>query len=678
MFSFPLRSPSSLTVCLAAAAMLAPSRPLAAQTSQFIAGVESAIDTLTGSLPTGNNAPLVFGGQNMFSYGLGVAHWNPQLEIDYLDGLKAAGVQRVDFNPAVTTINDPAALANLDVMVRHARQLGMLLSINPEYIVGEFNVTQFSDFTTMAIETYPALVARYQPDNFVIVHEPSTQTARMGITATPAQWVTFIEAVEPLVKAASPHTRVGAGDCSHCNENDYFSAFVLIPTCTSSNLASGCLDFMTMDLYSDATADFLEDEGWAQAAHANNKTVYMEETFAPHDLGQVPPGGVQSNPDGAEAYSLVGTCDTVFEGMDQAWLLGIAQFDLAYGMEGMTTFTTQTFFLYTNGPVPYDESTNGNYLMDLAATISPAKGGAQLTATGTAYAAEVQQYGASMATSISNASYATLPTVFNPSCGVPGNPCNPDSTVAPDMIVSAFGADLANQSIDQSDFPTDLGGTTATLVDSANTSFAVQIYSVTPNQMNYLVPSKAAYGPATLTVTSGDGAVTNGVVLVAPVAPGLYTYFATGQGTAAAIAICAGTCSEAGWQANPQVKGQFFQNTFVSGCAKEPCTAPLGWGANDTLVIELYGTGIRHLAALSDVTANLTVGTGSSAKVTNVPVQFAGAQGTDLGLDQVNVLIPQSLNGAGQVTLSLATKYTDAITGIKYQTASNPVNLDLK
>jgi uncharacterized protein (TIGR03437 family) len=193
--------------------------------------------------------------------------------------------------------------------------------------------------------------------------------------------------------------------------------------------------------------------------------------------------------------------------------------------------------------------------------------------------------------------------------------------------------------------------------------------------MNYLVPSNAAPGPANLTVTSGDATVTTGVVLVAPVAPGLYTSFATGQGPAAGIAVCAGTCS--GWT-NSLGNGQFWQYTFVPGCTSQNCAAPISWGASDSLVIELYGTGVRHLAALSDITANAAVGTGTSAVNTSLQVQFAGAQGTDTGLDQVNVAIPSSLHGAGTVNVSLAAQYTDSVTSINYTSPSNAVNLLLQ
>jgi len=141
--------------------------------------------------------------------------------------------------------------------------------------------------------------------------------------------------------------------------------------------------------------------------------------------------------------------------------------------------------------------------------------------------------------------------------------------------------------------------------------------------------------------------VTTGTVLVSPVAPGLYTSSATGQGPAAALAVCAGTCS--GWP-NKLGNGQFWQYTFLSGCTSGNCAAPLTWGSGDSVVIELYGTGIRHRSADSTVSASIN---GQSLQV-----QFSGAQGTDTGLDQVNVAIPQSLAGAGDVNLVLTVQDT--------------------
>ena len=51
----------------------------------------------------------------------------------------------------------------------------------------------------------------------------------MGITTQPSDWIAFIQAIEPLIKKVSPHTLVGSGDCSHCNEDAFFQAFAAMP-----------------------------------------------------------------------------------------------------------------------------------------------------------------------------------------------------------------------------------------------------------------------------------------------------------------------------------------------------------------------------------------------------------------------------------------------------------------
>lgn len=62
--------------------------------------------------------------------------------------------------------------------------------------------------------------------------------------------------------------------------------------------------------------------------------------------------------------------------------------------------------------------------------------------------------------------------------------------------------------------------------------------------------------------------------------------------------------------------------------------------------MSLYGTGIRNRAALGEEVA--TVGG------ERVEVLYAGPQGGFDGLDQVNVKIPRSLAGRGEVPVSVA------------------------
>src|SRR5450631_2879219 len=80
--------------------------PLAAQqqtVTQFISKVEGSLASLTASL-TPSSQPIILGGQEIFAYGSSVPNWPASVLIDYADGLKAAGVQRVEINPGVTTI----------------------------------------------------------------------------------------------------------------------------------------------------------------------------------------------------------------------------------------------------------------------------------------------------------------------------------------------------------------------------------------------------------------------------------------------------------------------------------------------------------------------------------------------------------------------------------------------
>ena len=60
----------------------------------------------------------------------------------------------------------------------------------------------------------------------------------------------------------------------------------------------------------------------------------------------------------------------------------------------------------------------------------------------------------------------------------------------------------------------------------------------------------------------------------------------------------------------------------------------------------LYSTGLRYPSSLQNV----------KAKIANVdlPVLYAGAQGSFPGLDQVNLQVPRSLAGIGEVNLVVA------------------------
>jgi uncharacterized protein YaeQ len=86
----------------------------------------------------------------------------------YIDGLKAAGAQRIEFNPGVTSVDDPEVMEKYDAVVKHIRELGLQVQINLEYArIGNRNtdmeVQRFRHFAVPAVKACARFAARYQP-----------------------------------------------------------------------------------------------------------------------------------------------------------------------------------------------------------------------------------------------------------------------------------------------------------------------------------------------------------------------------------------------------------------------------------------------------------------------------------------------------------------------------------
>jgi uncharacterized protein (TIGR03437 family) len=200
---------------------------------------------------------------------------------------------------------------------------------------------------------------------------------------------------------------------------------------------------------------------------------------------------------------------------------------------------------------------------------------------------------------------------------------------APDELVSLFGSNLANATVQAATvtLPPSLGGDTVSVTDSAGLSRFAGLYLVSPGQINFVIPSGTAPGAALITVTNSNapaGAVIPIQINIASVAPGLFTASANGKGLAAAQIIRV--------------------NTDGTQTTENVSAAPINIGS-DTLYLVLYGTGIRNRRPNGVVTCTIS---GQS-----LPVAYAGPQPQFPGLDQVDVLLPSSLKGAGQVNVTL-------------------------
>ena len=222
--------------------------------------------------------------------------------------------------------------------------------------------------------------------------------------------------------------------------------------------------------------------------------------------------------------------------------------------------------------------------------------------------------------------------------------------LAAGAIASAFGQGLADAATPAGPPPltTTLGNVTLSVKDSAGTTRPASLYFAGPTQINYVVPDGTATGAGTVTVAKNGQPVVTGAIQVAAVAPGVFTANANGSGAAAAFA-----------EKVPASGPRTSQYNYTCGTAAGSCvTAPIDLGtATDQVYLELYGTGIRGYK--NSIAA--TIG-GVSA------TPAFGVNPTYPGMDQVNLLIPRSLIGRGEVDVILT------VDGV----AANTVKINVK
>src|SRR5260370_3044987 len=193
---------------------------------------------------------------------------------------------------------------------------------------------------------------------------------------------------------------------------------------------------------------------------------------------------------------------------------------------------------------------------------------------------------------------------------------------APATIASLFGTNLSGASVD--------------VLDSSGTQRTAEIFYSAANQINYLIPDGTAVGRATVNVSAAGGTLT-GVIEVSNVAPGIFSANSDGKGVAAAQAL--------------RVKADGTRSSVAvvqCGSSTGSCVAqPIDLGApGDQVFLSLYGTGLRNRTGLENVSCSIG-GVGA-------PVLYAGAQTAFDGLDQVDVQIPVSLRGRGEVDVVLS------------------------
>jgi uncharacterized protein (TIGR03437 family) len=203
------------------------------------------------------------------------------------------------------------------------------------------------------------------------------------------------------------------------------------------------------------------------------------------------------------------------------------------------------------------------------------------------------------------------------------------TVVAEESIGAMFGSRLATQVgvATAIPLPNSILGTSV-LVNG----FASPLFFVSPGQINYQINKDLAPGAIASVVTvAGDGAVSLGQLQILSEAPGVFTANASGTGGPAAIWTLDG--------------GSYSPTTNPDGSLR-----PIPAGA----IVVLFATGVRHAPAINATDAN---GVAESLRVdlggVNAIPLYAGPQGGFVGLDQINLQIPNNLAGRGKIDVTI-------------------------
>jgi uncharacterized protein (TIGR03437 family) len=197
------------------------------------------------------------------------------------------------------------------------------------------------------------------------------------------------------------------------------------------------------------------------------------------------------------------------------------------------------------------------------------------------------------------------------------------SAIASDSVATIFGGNLAQTTASATldangQLPVELASTRVEI-----NGVAAPLFYVSPGQINLVVPGGLTAGTATVVIRSTVfGSTRSGAALVRAVAPGVFTSDASGAGPGAIL-------NAVTYRPAPFV----VQTADIA--------------ADTRTRIAVYGTGLRYAGTVTALAQD------SAGNRHSLTVEYAGVAPGFFGLDQVNLLLPPDLDGAGTVSLSL-------------------------
>jgi len=213
---------------------------------------------------------------------------------------------------------------------------------------------------------------------------------------------------------------------------------------------------------------------------------------------------------------------------------------------------------------------------------------------------------------------------------------------APGELVAGYGSGLAATSgpAITTPLPTMLQGAQVQLTDSTgNVTLAPLLYA-SPGQINYQVPpTGVAAGLVNVAVLNGTSTVATGLMEVQSIVPTLFTANSTGQGVAAAQIQ----------RVHPDGTYDYESVSTYDAGSGQFVAVPIVF-SGDSLYLLLYGTGFDGTSGVSGTQVTIGQEWFTGPEMT---VLFSGPQGQYAGLDQIDVALPETLAGSGEVTLTV-------------------------
>ncbi len=228
-----------------------------------------------------------------------------------------------------------------------------------------------------------------------------------------------------------------------------------------------------------------------------------------------------------------------------------------------------------------------------------------------------------------------VPSAQNAGIGFANAASFASDVITPESIAAIFGAFQTTNgqpaSATSLPLPASLGGVSVMV-----NGMPAGLFFASNGQINFLMPDTINDGLATVMVTNANMTTRSGSLFVVRAAPGFFSSNSAGTGTAAALTT---------------FDGQTFLNVLNTD-GTERLVDP-GTNNRPNFLI-LFSTGVRRAPGATPGDAN------GVAEVVNVTiggiparVDFAGPVSSLAGVDQLNVVIPPQLAGAGKVNVRM-------------------------